>query len=336
MVKFRGRIWLARDATAELASDIDIQGDRIRITSGDDDIGDWVRSEIDLRARDDGVHLFAEGEELVLQSDEVGFEAALMGPPTSPTGVASRIRAASRGAHVAPVTKPWLRRWWVVVGGVVVALGIIVTTWNDEPTPSLPLAQIPSSTSDESDAHGTASTEPSVNAVTTVDTSASTSASAVIAQVVNVIDGDTIRVRLPDGVEEPVRLIGIDAVERGLPISDQATAYLIGLVQGKRVRLISDVSDRDQFDRLLRYVYVEDVFVNEAMVTAGLATAVRYPPDTAMAATLEAAQADAQAAGVGGWTPVWRLPASGHRTGSRLRPGYRTLHTPRPARPRLW
>src|SRR5690606_29516324 len=69
------------------------------------------------------------------------------------------------------------------------------------------------------------------------------------------------------------------------------------------IRLELDVSDRDQFGRLLRYVYVGDVFVNEALVREGLAIARRYEPDTARAAVLEAAQAAAEFDAVGMWAP---------------------------------
>jgi micrococcal nuclease len=65
------------------------------------------------------------------------------------------------------------------------------------------------------------------------------------------------------------------------------------------------------------------------MVTAGLATAVRYPPDTAMAATLEAAQADAQAAGVGGWASVAPVQPQATAPGADCDPSYPDVCIPR-------
>ena len=124
------------------------------------------------------------------------------------------------------------------------------------------------------------------------------------AEVVQVVDGDTIEVRLPDGRLERVRLIGIDAPELGEPGSEEATARLAELVEGEQIRMEADVSDRDRFDRLLRYVMVGDVFVNEALVREGLAAAVRYPPDTGRAETLEAAEAIARAGQSGLWGVV--------------------------------
>ena len=124
------------------------------------------------------------------------------------------------------------------------------------------------------------------------------------AQVVSVTDGDTIRVLLPDETNEPVRLIGIDAPEDGSILDQEATSYLEELVLGEEVRLVVDVSDRDRFGRLLRYVYVDELFVNEEMVRAGLAIAKRYAPDTAMALVLEAAQGNAQQAALGLFAPA--------------------------------
>ena len=117
---------------------------------------------------------------------------------------------------------------------------------------------------------------------------------------VSVTDGDTIRVRV-GGIDERLRLIGINAPESGECYSDEATAALVDLVEGRDVRLERDVSDRDQFGRLLRYVVANGVFVNERLVAEGTALARRYPPDTARADTLEAAQQQAEADGRGLW-----------------------------------
>ena len=123
----------------------------------------------------------------------------------------------------------------------------------------------------------------------------------VVAQVASVTDGDTIRVLLADGTNEPVRLIGIDAPEPGEPFGAQSAELLASLVAGQNVRLVPDISDRDQFARLLRYVYVDDDFVNEVMVERGMAIARRYPPDVEMASILSRAEDAARAEGRGQW-----------------------------------
>jgi endonuclease YncB( thermonuclease family) len=118
-----------------------------------------------------------------------------------------------------------------------------------------------------------------------------------------VTDGDTIRVRLGDGTEEPVRLIGIDAPESGDPGSARATAKLTTLLSTDSLLLVPDQSDRDIYGRLLRYVYVRDVFVNAAMVQAGFATAKEYLPDVRFADILEGAESTARANERGIWAP---------------------------------
>lgn len=77
-----------------------------------------------------------------------------------------------------------------------------------------------------------------------------------IFKVVNVVDGDT------------VKLEGGEAGEKNRE-----------LVEGKEVRLVKDVSETDKYGRLLRYVYAGDVFVNDYLVRNGYAKASSYPPD---------------------------------------------------------
>lgn len=122
------------------------------------------------------------------------------------------------------------------------------------------------------------------------------------AAVVGVTDGDTIRVEL-DGAERPLRLIGIDAPERGECFHDAATEALRDLVSGRQVTLVRDTSDRDDHGRLLRYVSVHGEHVNAVLVRQGFALARRYPPDTARAGELAAAEEQARADGAGLWGP---------------------------------
>lgn len=123
-------------------------------------------------------------------------------------------------------------------------------------------------------------------------------------QVVQVVDGDTISVRLEDGDVERVRLIGINSPESGECFASEATRGLERLIAGELVYLESDESDRDQFDRLLRYVWTTSGFhVNALLVENGLAIAREYPPDTARATELGAAQSSARSATQGLWAP---------------------------------
>jgi micrococcal nuclease len=99
--------------------------------------------------------------------------------------------------------------------------------------------------------------------------------------VTRVIDGDTIEI---EGGQH-VRYIGINTPETVDPRKPvecygvEASNRNKQLVEGKLVRLEKDVSETDQYGRLLRYVYVDNVFVNLILVQEGFAYSSAYPPD---------------------------------------------------------
>ncbi len=114
------------------------------------------------------------------------------------------------------------------------------------------------------------------------------------------IDGDTITI---EGSYR-VRYIGIDAPE----IHPGVEAFGIEawqanrkLVEGKEVRLERDVSEKDKYGRLLRYVWVDNILVEAELVRQGLARAKAYPPDTKYQDYLEQMEAEAREAGWGMW-----------------------------------
>ena len=98
-------------------------------------------------------------------------------------------------------------------------------------------------------------------------------------QVLRVIDGDTIEVEM-DGDPYRVRYIGIDTPEKSDICYDTAKEANTRLVDGQTVKLVRDVSDTDNYGRLLRYVYVNDTFVNEVLIRTGLAENSVWEPDT--------------------------------------------------------
>ncbi len=109
-------------------------------------------------------------------------------------------------------------------------------------------------------------------------------ASGTEAKVLEVVDGDTIKVSI-NGSTYSVRYIGIDTPETKHPskpvehFGPEASAYNKKLVGGKTVRVVKDVSNTDKYNRLLRYIYVGDLFVNAKLVKEGYAHASSYPPD---------------------------------------------------------
>ena len=117
--------------------------------------------------------------------------------------------------------------------------------------------------------------------------------------VTKVVDGDTIRVQIGNQ-NLSVRYIGIDAPDTSRPTS--ADHLNRTLVEGEQVALYRDVSDVDRFGRILRYVFVGEIFVNYELVKQGQAIATSYPPDTSCNDLFSRAQADAKTATLGIWS----------------------------------
>ncbi len=130
------------------------------------------------------------------------------------------------------------------------------------------------------------------------------------------VDGDTIDV-LIDGREERVRLTGIDTPEvahessanrPGNPaecFGDAAAAHIVALLPlGTELRLVRDVVGRDDYGRLLAYIFrlSDDLFVNEALVRDGFAQPLTIAPNTAYANTFVSAAQAAEADDIGLWS----------------------------------
>lgn len=118
-------------------------------------------------------------------------------------------------------------------------------------------------------------------------------------EVTQIIDGDTIKI----STGEKVRLIGINTPEKGQPYYEEATNKLRELIGNNSVTLKKDVENKDQYGRLLRYVYVGDTFVNEEMVRRGYAIAYHFPPNVKYSEELESAEEEAKNKQIGIWTP---------------------------------
>jgi len=124
-------------------------------------------------------------------------------------------------------------------------------------------------------------------------------------QVVDVVDGDTIKVLMDqDGQTYTVRYIGMDTPESTTQVEffgAEAAIKNVQLVFGKNVTLIKDVSETDRYGRLLRYVLVDHLFVNYELVAQGYANAASFPPDIACIPTFQAAEQKARASNLGLW-----------------------------------
>ncbi len=126
----------------------------------------------------------------------------------------------------------------------------------------------------------------------------------------HVFDGDSF-LAMVDGVEEEVRLIGINAPERGECLAEDARDALVELA-GETVDLEPDAEDRDQYGRLLRYARSGDVLVNVELAGRGLVLAGDFPPNVAHQEAIDAAAEEARSEHRGIWS---ERPCGGEVTG---------------------
>ncbi len=137
--------------------------------------------------------------------------------------------------------------------------------------------------------------------------------------VTRVIDGDTIDV-LMAGENKRVRYIGIDTPETVHPSKSvecfglEASNKNKELVAGKVVQLVKDISETDKYGRLLRYVYVDGLFVNQTLVQEGFANAYSFPPDIAQSEVFLQAEREAREGGIGLWGDVCAESVTGSPT----------------------
>ncbi len=87
--------------------------------------------------------------------------------------------------------------------------------------------------------------------------------------ITRIVDGDTVVI---EGGQK-VRLLGIDTDERGEPCYNTAKTGLAGMILNRRVRLQSDGQNKDRYDRLLRWIWLNETNINVEMVAKGLAVA---------------------------------------------------------------
>ena len=130
-------------------------------------------------------------------------------------------------------------------------------------------------------------------------------APAIYERVMSVYDGDTIL--LKSG--KRVRYLGIDAPEIGHKgetnefMALASKAFNISLVTEKRVKLEFDQEERDAYDRLLAYVYLENGgMINALMVKQGLAWVMARRPNLKHFSYLLNAQRSAMEEGLGIWS----------------------------------
>jgi micrococcal nuclease len=144
----------------------------------------------------------------------------------------------------------------------------------------------------------------------------------VASHVVHVTDGDTIRVRMPDGRIERVRFIGVDTPESTIriePFGKESSAYTTRALAGRDVFLELDVDPRDRYGRLLAYVWltrptkadppeVRASMFNARLLLDGFAQVLTVPPNVKYAELFLGFQREAREAARGLWALI---PAAG-------------------------
>ena len=142
-----------------------------------------------------------------------------------------------------------------------------------------------------------------------------TEAEYVSAEIVYVIDGDTIIVLL-DGREDKVRMIGIDAPESVSAIEEENSVYgemaseytKANLHEGMKIYLTFDQERTDIYGRTLAYIWLDTDFEDmnnlyqNQMVSEGYAIAVKYEPNILYWQVLEASMLDAVTNKSGLWS----------------------------------
>jgi micrococcal nuclease len=107
--------------------------------------------------------------------------------------------------------------------------------------------------------------------------------------VTNVIDGDTIVV----SGGQRIRLLNIDARERGEDCYNEAKKRLEELIEMKNITMEKDVDNKDKYDRLLRYIFINGTNVNIQLVREGLAIVYIYEPNVKYQQEFKAAEQQA-------------------------------------------
>ena len=126
-----------------------------------------------------------------------------------------------------------------------------------------------------------------------------------------VIDGDTVVVDM-NGTNETVRLIGVNTPETVDPrkpvqcFGKEASNFVKSMLAGKSVRLQSDPTqaDRDKYGRLLRYVYLDDVLVNEEIISSGYGFEYTYDIPYQFQKEFRASEGYARSGSLGLWAPT--------------------------------
>jgi micrococcal nuclease len=120
-----------------------------------------------------------------------------------------------------------------------------------------------------------------------------------------VVSGQTVEASVvsnPNMTVQRVRLLGISApLKEQTPWGDRARQRLSDLIKEQKVILEFDVKQKDNSDRLLAYIWKDNLLINQHLVSEGLAIAEPYPPNSKYDAKISRAQSKARLQELGIW-----------------------------------
>jgi micrococcal nuclease len=120
-----------------------------------------------------------------------------------------------------------------------------------------------------------------------------------------VVSGQTVEASVvsnPNMTVQRVRLLGISApLKEQSPWGDRARQSLSDLIKEQKVILEFDVKQKDNSDRLLAYIWKDNLLVNQYLVSEGLAIADSYAPNVKYDARISRAQSRARLQELGIW-----------------------------------
>jgi len=128
------------------------------------------------------------------------------------------------------------------------------------------------------------------------------------AEIIKVIDGDTISVKLQNKIET-LRLIGVDTPETVHPTKPvecfglEASEFSKTMLKPRTtVKLVRDVEARDRYQRLLVYLFLADgKLFNQLLLEQGFARVLDIAPNSAYAMRFASSEASARDRRVGLW-----------------------------------
>ncbi|WP_434684979.1 thermonuclease family protein [Pseudanabaena minima] len=120
-----------------------------------------------------------------------------------------------------------------------------------------------------------------------------------------VVSGQTVEATVvsnPNMTVQRVRLLGMSApLKEQSPWGDRARQRLSDLIKEQKVILEFDVKQKDNSDRLLAYIWKDNLLVNQYLVSEGLAIADSYSPNVKYDARISRAQTKARLQELGIW-----------------------------------